>query len=164
MSDTSLLSHVSDKSTSQNELNKYFQAISNWASQWKIQINPDPNKQAQQVHFSKKANVSLDHRTFKNTKFVTCSSSQKHLGLALEQHRNFNDNIQFKMTKCYKMIGIINRLSVNISHDALLWIYISFIRPQLGYQDLFQKVRHGCDFSGKGQENNEKAQNIRKFE
>ena len=27
-----------------------------------------------------------------------------------------------------------------------------------------RKKGHGCDFSGKGQENNEKGQNIRKFE
>ena len=42
--DTSLFSHVSDKSTSQGELNKDFQAISNWVFQRKMQFNPDPNK------------------------------------------------------------------------------------------------------------------------
>ena len=52
--DTSLFSYVSDKSTSQRELNKDLQAISNWASQLKMQFNPDPNKQIQEVYFSKK--------------------------------------------------------------------------------------------------------------
>ena len=51
---TSLFSHFSDKSTSQSELNKDLQAISNWAFQWKMQFNPNPNKQAQEVYFSKK--------------------------------------------------------------------------------------------------------------
>ena len=50
--DISLFSHVSDKSTSQCELNKDLQVISNWAFQWKTQVNPDPNKQAQEVYFS----------------------------------------------------------------------------------------------------------------
>ena len=34
--DTSLISHVSDKSTSLSELNKDLQAISNWAFQWNM--------------------------------------------------------------------------------------------------------------------------------
>ena len=73
--------------------------------------------------------------SFNNTKVVRCSS-QKHLGLVLDQQLNFNDHIQSKMTKCYKMIGIIKRLSVNTPRDALLRIYKSFIRPHLDYGDI----------------------------
>ena len=92
-----------------------------------MQFNPDPNKQAQEMHFSKKANsIKSLPVTFNNTKVVTCSS-QKHLGHALDQQLNFNDHIQSKMTTCYKMIGIIKRSSVNIPRDALLRIYKSFI-------------------------------------
>ena len=29
--------------------------MNNWAFQWKIQFNPDRNKQAQELYFSKKA-------------------------------------------------------------------------------------------------------------
>ena len=93
--DLSLFSHVSDKSTSQGELNKDFQAISNWVFQRKMQFNPDPNKQTQEVYFSKKTNnkVSSHPVSFNNTKVVTCSS-QKDLGLVLLQQLNFNDHIQ----------------------------------------------------------------------
>ena len=73
--------------------------------------------------------------TFNNIKFVTCSS-QKHLGLVLDQQLNFSDHIQSKMTKCYKMIGIIKRSSVNIPCDALLGNCKSFIRPHLDYGDI----------------------------
>ena len=103
--DTSPFSHVSDKSISQCELNKDLQAISNWAFQWKMQFNPDPNKQAQEVYFSKKPNnVSSHPVSFNNTKVVTCCS-QKHLGLVLDQQLNFIYHIQSKVTKCYKIIG-----------------------------------------------------------
>ena len=30
--------------------------ISDWADQWKMKFNPDPNKQAQEVHFSNRTN------------------------------------------------------------------------------------------------------------
>ena len=52
--DTFLFLHVSDKSTSRSEMNEDLQAINNWVLQWKIQFNPDSNKQAQEVYFSKK--------------------------------------------------------------------------------------------------------------
>ena len=110
VNDTSLCSHVSDKSTSQHELNKDLQGVSNWASQWKMQLNPDPNKQAQEVYFLKKGNNVSSHPVlFNNTKVVTCSS-QKDVGLVLDQQLNFNDHIESKMSKCYKMIDIIERL------------------------------------------------------
>ena len=48
-------SHVFNKGTSQDELNNDLQKVSGWAFQWKIQFNPDPNKQAQEVIFSKKS-------------------------------------------------------------------------------------------------------------
>ena len=95
---TSLFSHVSNKSTSQCELNKDLQAISNWVLQWKLQFNPGPKKQAQEVYFLKKTNnVNLHPVSFNNLKVVTCSS-QEHLGLVLDQQLNFNDHIQSKMT------------------------------------------------------------------
>ena len=71
--DTSLFSHVSDKLTSQSELNNYLHAISIWDSQCKIQFNPDPIRQLQEIYFSKKGNnVSLFLKTFKNINVVTC--------------------------------------------------------------------------------------------
>ena len=54
--DTSLFSHVFDKYKSQSELNIDLQIISNWAFQWKMQFNPDPNKQAQEIYLSNKSN------------------------------------------------------------------------------------------------------------
>ena len=54
----------------------------------------------------------------------------------LGQQLNFTDHIQSKMTKCYKTIGIIKRLSVNNHRDVLLRIYKSFIRPHLDYGDI----------------------------
>ena len=81
--DISLFSYVSDKYTSQSEMNNELQTICNWPSKWKIQFDPDHNKQAQGVCFSKKANnVSSLPVTFNNTNVVTCSS-QKPLGLVL---------------------------------------------------------------------------------
>ena len=42
---------MSTNDTSPFELNNNLQAMNNWGFQWKIQFNPDPNKQVQEVYF-----------------------------------------------------------------------------------------------------------------
>ena len=54
--DTSLFTVVYNEETSSTVLNNDLHLIKQWASQWKMQINPDVNKQAVQVKFSCKRN------------------------------------------------------------------------------------------------------------
>ena len=51
---TSLFSKVYDIHNSARELNDDLEKISYWAYQCKMQFNPDPNKQAHEVIFSRK--------------------------------------------------------------------------------------------------------------
>ena len=38
-----------------------------------------------------------------------------------------------KTNKCYKIIGLIKKLSIHLPKEALLRIYKSFVRPNLDY-------------------------------
>ena len=58
---------------------------------------------------------------------------QKHLGIILDSKLDFNIHVDNKIKKCYRMIGIIKRLSVSFPRKAFLTIYKSFIRPHLDY-------------------------------
>ena len=49
--DTSLFTVVYDEGISADQLNRDLKVISDWAYQWKMQFNPDKNKQAIQVIF-----------------------------------------------------------------------------------------------------------------
>ena len=51
--DTSLFSKVYDIHNSASKLNDDLEKISYWAYQWKMQFNPDPNKQANEVILSR---------------------------------------------------------------------------------------------------------------
>ena len=53
--DTSLFSKVLDVNKSVIELHADLEKINQWAYQWKTQFNPDLNKQANQVLFSRKS-------------------------------------------------------------------------------------------------------------
>ena len=62
--DTSIFSKVLERTLnlkyfkSQRDLNKYLSIISEGAFQWKMQFNSDPNKQANEVSFSRKPNTN----------------------------------------------------------------------------------------------------------
>ena len=62
--DTSLFTVVYDVDIAADQLNRDLKVISNWAHQWKMQFNPDKNKQAVQVIFSQKKNQLLIHPCF----------------------------------------------------------------------------------------------------
>ena len=62
-----------------------------------MKFNPNPNKQAQEVHFSNRTNKnSFLSITFNNSKVETISF-QKHLGLILDERLNFNEHLESKI-------------------------------------------------------------------
>ena len=74
--DTSLFTVVYDEITSANQLNRDLKIISEWAYQWKMQFNPDINKQAVQVIFSEKKNKSIHPPLFFNEAAVVMKDEQ----------------------------------------------------------------------------------------
>ena len=74
--DTSLFSKVLDINKSVTELNTDLEKISQWAYQWKMQFNPDPNKQANEIIFSRKLvsnNLSYPPVKFNDNNITRCS-------------------------------------------------------------------------------------------
>ena len=74
--DTSLFSVVHDSNISANELNNDLQKISEWAYKWKMSFNPDLNKQAQEVIFSRKLNKPSHPKIVFNSAPVVCTDWQ----------------------------------------------------------------------------------------
>ena len=134
--DTSIFSTIHDSHTSASNLTSDLQKISEWAFKWKMSFNPDPTKQAQEVIFSQKL-IKPCHFLikFKNIP-VQNASSQKHLGLILDEKLNFESHLKEKCLKFNKGIGIIKKLQNNLPRQALLTIYKSIVRPHLDYGDI----------------------------
>ena len=107
-----------------------------------MQFNPDRNKQANEVIFSRKPiPQNLSHPPIKfNERIITKCNHQKHLGIILDSNLNFNTNIDQKVKKCNKLIGLIRSLSVNLLRNDLLTIYKSSIRPHLDYGDILYDI------------------------
>ena len=88
--DTSLFPVVQNINSTANDLNSDLIKISDWTFQWKMRFNPDPEKQAQEVIFSRKIN-KIDHPPlYFNENLVKSSSTQKHLGMILDTKLDFS--------------------------------------------------------------------------
>ena len=97
-------------------------------------FNPDPNKQAVEIFFSKnpRENGNYEPSTF-NGDNVQTAISQRQLGIVLDCKHDFNEHISNKINKCNKIIGIMKKLSLFLSRKTLVTIYTFFVRPKLDY-------------------------------
>ena len=101
-----------------------------------MSFNPDPAKQAQEVIFSRKKIKPNHPEIFFDNSPVFQSSSQKHLGMILDNKLNFLEHIQNVTNKINKTIRLLRKLRHSLPRSALLTIYKSFIRPHLDYGDI----------------------------
>ena len=128
--DISLFSVIHDSVITTSEPNSDLAGIKQWGFQWKMSFNPDPNKQAQEVIFSRKLKKVCHPPLCFNKNNVSLASSQKHLGLTLDNRLTFGKHVTNVSDKIRRLQNILPR-------PALLAIYTCFIRPYLDMLILF---------------------------
>ena len=138
--DTMLFSIVNDPVISANELNHDLNVINQWAYQWKMEFNPDPNKQATEVLFSCKQTSPYHPPLFFNGTVVPKVNEQKHLGLTLDSKLSFERHIYAKIIKAKKGIGIIKYLSKFLPIRTLDQMYKALVRSHLDYCDIIYHI------------------------
>ena len=144
--DTSIFSTVVDIAKTSEDLNQDLSTVKNWAFQWKMAFNPDPNKQATEVIFSHKKKPQSHPILYFNDSPVASSSCQKHLGLILDEKLTFGNHLNEKISKANKGIGLIKRLYKYLPRKSLRAIYTSFVRPHLDYCDIIYDKPHNDTF------------------
>ena len=115
------------------ELNNDLAKISHWAQQWKMSFNPDRSIQAREVIFRRKD--SRPSFNF-NESIVYQITSQKHLGIILENCLTFEEHLRLVFSKINRTIGLLCKLQCLIPRSALLTIYKTFVRLHLDYGDI----------------------------
>ena len=122
--DTSLFSVVYDESVTVEKLNKDLETISKWAQQWKMQFNPDKNKQAVQVIFSHKSPKPPHPPSYFNQAEVPVVKEHKHLGMIFDSKLDFSAHVKEGIVKARRGIGMIRYMAKYVSRD---------VRDQRGY-------------------------------
>ena len=134
--DTSVFSVVNDINDSCKELNDDLLKVNKWAYQWKMSFNPDPNKTATEVIYSRKSIQHPHPAIYFNNFPISSEPCAKHLGMFLDSKLNFNTHLNDKICKANKGIGIIKKLNCELSRKTLINVYKSFVRPHLDYGDV----------------------------
>ena len=112
-----------------------------------MSFNSDPNKQAQEVSFTRKSKNMRHppifiHPSFNKSK-VFQSTTQKHLGLILDNRLSFEEYLTAMGAKVSRNIALLHKLQHVLRKQAVTTIYKSFIRPYLDYGDiLYDKAFH----------------------
>ena len=101
-----------------------------------MNFNPDPNKQAQKVIFSRKKTASLYPVVYFDNKPVESSQIHKHLEMILDSNLSYEHHIKSILNKVNKTIGLLRKFQFILSRHSLITIYKTFIRPHLDYGDV----------------------------
>ena len=146
--DTSLFTVVKEPNTSAMDLNHDLNLISQWAYAWRMSFNPDPQKQAVELTFSRKK-IEIDHPTILfNDIPVKKVTEHKHLGIILDSKLSFSSHIKSAISKTRKGIGLLKHLSKYLPRDTLNKVYKLYVRPHLDYGDvIYHAPAKMCDFS-----------------
>ena len=110
-----------------------------------MNFNPDPNKQAQEVIFSRKLNKYHPSLNFDN-RLVIQSTNHKHLGMILDTKLDFQEHLKDKISKISKTIGLLRKLQKKSTRAPLLTIYKLFIRPHLDYCGIIYDKAYNSSF------------------
>ena len=77
---------------------------------------------------------------------VSQASSQKHLGLTLDNRLTFDEHLTNVSNKISKTIGLLRKLQNILPRPALLTPYKCFIRPHLDYGDIIYDQVYNLSF------------------
>ena len=106
------------------------------ASQWKMSFNPNTNKQAQEVIFTRKSKNMCHPPLIFNKSKVFESTTQKHLGLILDNRSSFEKYLTMAGAKVSRTIAFLHKLQHVLPRQAFITIYKSFIRRYVDYEDI----------------------------
>ena len=135
-----LFSIVKDLLICASDLNHDLDVINKWAYQWKLEFNPDHLKQATEVLFSCKKNISNHPQIFFNGIAVAKVKEEKHLGLILESNLSFGKHLSDKIKKAKLNLGIKKHLSRFLPLKTLDQMYKTLVRPHLDHCDVIYHI------------------------
>ena len=92
-----------------------------------MDFNPDPNKQAQEVIFSRKSHSPKYLDLYFNSFVVEKVKTQKHLRLKLDEKLNFKKHLKGKFATVNKGIRMLKKLSNYLPRHSLVTLYKAFI-------------------------------------
>ena len=100
-------------------MNHDLELIRQWAHDWKMSFNPDPQKQAVELIFSKNR-IEMNHPEIRfNNIPVMKVDEHKHLGIILDSKLSFSAHIKAAISTTRKGVGLLKYLSKYLPRHTL---------------------------------------------
>ena len=117
--DTSLFTVIKDPNAAANDMNHDLEFIRQRAHNWRMSFNPDQQKQAVKLIFSRKR-IEIDHPIilFNNIPAKKVNE-HNHLGIIFESKLSFSAHIKSVISKTRKGIGLLKFLSKYLPRHTL---------------------------------------------
>ena len=113
-----------------------------------MSFNPDPQKQAVELLFSKKRNEIDRPVILFNNIPVKKVDEHKHLGIILDSKLSFSAHIKTAISKTRKGIGLLKYLSKYLPRHTLNELCKLYVRPHLDFGDVIYHIPPKvCEFS-----------------
>ena len=117
-------------------MNHNLELIKQWANDWRMSFNPDPQKQAAELLFSMKR-IVIDHPVVLfNDIPMEKVNERKHLEIILESKYSLSAHIKSAISKTRKGIGLRKYLSQYLPRHTLNELYKLHVRPHLEHGDV----------------------------
>ena len=120
--DTYLFSLAHDVSTFASDINNGLKLMSDSPFQWKTTFNPDPNKQGQEIIFSRKKKKSSHARVYFNNIPVSSISVYNPLRMLLDDKLSYKHNLKFVLKKFKTTIGLLRKFQEILLRQSLIRI------------------------------------------
>ena len=148
-----MIRHCSRSSGNQIELqieDHDLKLIGRWAPDWVVSFNPEPQKQAVELIFSRKRN-ELDHPVIHfNNIPVEEVNELNHLRNILDPKLSFSAHIRTAISKSRKGIGLLKCLSIYLPRSTLNDLCELHVRPHLDYGNVIYHIpAKVCEFRGR---------------
>ena len=114
-----------------------------------MNFNPDPNKQTQEIIFSRKKTASLHPFVHLGNRPAKSTQLHIHLGIMFDSNLSYWHHIKSILDKADKTIGHLRKFQLILPRHSLIIIYKTFIRRHLDYGDViydraFHESFHQC--------------------
>ena len=139
---------MSNIHTSATTVSQDLNGISNLAFQWKMIFNPDLNKQAQEVIFSRKIKKLL-HLTLLFNDFVNQWFVLETPWFNIRYKVKLLGTCKSITQKVSKTMGLLCKFQQILPRSSLLIIYKAFIRSRLDYADIIYDQAYNSTFHNK---------------
>ena len=114
--------------TLQNDIDR----MTDWSKTWLLKFNEQKCKHLQLGQ--QQLNTEFKMKTDTNNEIVIEStSSEKDLGIIIDNRLNFQEHIYTQISKANKILGLIRRTFQYLDKEMLVNLYKSLIRPHLEY-------------------------------